>query len=299
MEFFSKIKSALTKTSEKISTALIGKKVDEEFIQQLENALIMADVGYETANELSKKIVDHKFPRDYSMNDVMKYLSNEIAEILLPYESKFFEKKFVYNPYIIFIVGVNGNGKTTTTAKIANILKKNGHNPLLVAADTFRAAAVEQLTYWAEKIGVDICKGKPDPSALVYESIQQAKANGNDVVLVDTAGRMQNRDDLLDELEKIKRVMKKLDSDAPHLTILVIDGLTGQAAYNQVDVFHKKIGVDGIIITKLDGTAKGGALIALTKKYGIKIIAISIGEKINDLKIFNAKEYANAILGID
>lgn len=299
MEFFSKIKSALTKTSEKISTALIGKKVDEEFIQQLEDALIMADVGYETANELSKKIVDHKFPRDYSTNDVMKYLSNEIAEILLPYESNFFEKKFVYNPYIIFIVGVNGNGKTTTTAKIANILKKNGHNPLLVAADTFRAAAVEQLTYWAEKIGVDICKGKPDPSALVYESIQQAKANGNDVVLVDTAGRMQNRDDLLDELEKIKRVMKKLDSDAPHLTILVIDGLTGQAAHNQVDVFHKKIGVDGIIITKLDGTAKGGALIALTKKYGIKIIAISIGEKINDLKPFNAKEYANAILGID
>lgn len=295
MEFFSKIKSALTKTAKKISTAITGKKVDAEFLQQLEDALIMADVGYETAAELSEKVADKKFSKDCSTTDIVNYLSGEIAKMLQPYESKFFEEKFTQNPYVILVIGVNGNGKTTTVAKIANIFKK--YNPLLVAADTFRAAAVEQLSYWAGKIGVDICKGKSDPAALVYESIQQAKSNGNGVILIDTAGRMQNRDDLLDELGKIKRVMKKLDPTAPHSTILVIDGLTGQAAHNQVDVFHEKIGVDGIIITKLDGTAKGGALIALTRKYGIKIIAIGVGEKIDDLKAFNAKEYADAILG--
>lgn len=301
MEIFSKIKDALRKTSEKISVAIAGKKIDKNFIEEMEDALILADIGFETASKLSQKISDKKFSKDSTDKDIIKHLSKEIREIITPYESDFFRKKFTYNPHIILMIGVNGNGKTTTIAKIANILKTLRYSPLLVAADTFRAAAVDQLMYWSKKINVDICAGKEksDPAGLVYEAIQKAKTNDNDVVLIDTAGRMQNREDLLDELKKIKRVIKKLDPNAPHTTILVIDGLTGQSAHNQVEVFHKKIGVDGIIITKLDGTAKGGALVSLTQKYKIKIIAIGVGEKIDDLKPFNAREYSNAIFGLD
>ena len=301
MEIFSKIKSAFQKTSDKISLAVTGKKIDEHLAEEIEEALILADVGIETASELSQKIADRKFPQDSTDIDIKRYLAREIQAILAPYESDFFDKKFEQNPHVILVMGVNGNGKTTTVAKIANILKKRGHSPLLIAADTFRAAAVEQLTYWAKRIGVDICSGKKnaDAAGLVYESIEKAKANGNDVVLIDTAGRMQNREDLLDELEKIKRVIKKLDTSAPHTSILVLDGLTGQATHNQVGVFLKKIGINGVIVTKLDGTAKGGTIISLARKYKIDIMAIGIGELIDDLRPFNAKQYSEAILGLD
>ena len=302
MSIFSKIKSALQKTSEKISISITGKKIDENFAQEIEDALTLADVGIETATELSSKIAGKKFSKELTDLDIKQYLANEISEILKPYESDFFKSvsEASHSPNIILVIGVNGNGKTTTIAKIANIFKNLGRSPLLVAADTFRAAAVEQLKYWSEKIGVDICVGKDkaDAAGLVFSAIEQAKRNNNDIVLIDTAGRMQNRNDLLDELEKIKRVIKKLDESAPHTTILVLDGLTGQAAHSQVDVFMNKIGIDGAIITKLDGTAKGGAVISLTKKYNLKIFAIGIGESLDDLKPFNAEEYSKAIMGL-
>lgn len=300
MSVFSKIKFALQKTSEKISISITGKKVDDNFAQEIEDALITADVGFETAAELSSKISGKKFSKTSTDIDIKLYLANEINEILNPYEADLFDINSSASPNIIMIMGVNGNGKTTTAAKIAYLFKNRGHFPLLVAADTFRAAATEQLKYWAEKIGVDICVGKEksDAAGLVFNAIEQAKKNNNDIVLIDTAGRMQNRNDLMDELEKIKRVIKKIDDMAPHTTILVLDGLTGQAAHNQVDVFMNKIGIDGVIITKLDGTAKGGAIISLTKKYKLKIFAIGIGESLEDLKSFNSEEYAKAIIGV-
>ena len=300
MGFFEKIKSALQKTSDKISVTITGKKIDENLRQEIEDALILADVGVKSATELAQKVADKKFPKDATDIDAKKYLADEIETILKPYEFDFFNQDLKPNPYIILVIGVNGNGKTTTIAKIANLLKESGKNPLLVAADTFRAAAVEQLKYWAKKINADILceKEKADPAGLVYSAMEYAKTNGNDVVLVDTAGRMQNRSDLLDELEKIKRVMKKIDNTAPHSTILVLDGITGQAAHSQVETFLNRIGIDGVIITKLDGSAKAGSIISLTEKYGIKVFAIGIGEAIDDLRPFNANEYAKALIGI-
>ncbi|MDR1982978.1 MAG: signal recognition particle-docking protein FtsY [Holosporaceae bacterium] len=299
MGLLDKIKDAFRKTSEKISTSIAGKKIDEIFIQEIEDALITADVGVETSAELAKKISHIKFSRETSDAEVKQFLANEICTLLKPYESNFFDGSFAHNPEIILVVGINGNGKTTTVAKIANIFKASGHNPLLVAADTFRAAATDQLKYWAERVDVNICVGpeKSDAAGLVYDAIKLSNTS-NDVILIDTAGRMQNRSDLLDELEKVKRVIKKLDDSAPHKTIMILDGLTGQAAHSQVETFLNKIGIDGIIVTKLDGTAKGGALISLTRKYKIPILAIGIGENLDDLKPFNAEEYSRAILGI-
>jgi fused signal recognition particle receptor len=300
MSFFSKIKSALQKTSDKISIAVSGKKVDEDFAKEIEDALILADVGIEASSELSEKISSKKFSKETTDLEIKQYLADEISLMLKPYESDLFNRSFTPTPFIIMVIGVNGNGKTTTVAKIANTLKNAGHTPLLVAADTFRAAAVEQLKYWASKLNVDICVGKEnaDAAGLVYNAIEQGKNNRNDIVLIDTAGRLQNRTDLLDELEKIKRVIKKIDATAPHATILILDGLTGQASHNQVEVFLNKIGIDGVIITKLDGTAKGGAIISLTQKYKINVFAIGVGESIDDIKQFDAQEYANAILGL-
>ncbi|MDR0580693.1 MAG: signal recognition particle-docking protein FtsY [Holosporaceae bacterium] len=300
MEFFDKIKDAFKKTSEKISLSIVGKKIDENFAQEIEDALIMADVGVKTAAMLAKKLTDRKFPKETTDQEVKQFLADEICELLKPYESNFFSANFSHNPEIILIIGVNGSGKTTTIAKIANFLKISGHRPLLVAADTFRAAAVEQLKYWAEKIAVDILEGreKADAASLAYDSVKLASVLNCDIVLIDTAGRMQNRSDLLDELEKMKRVVKKLDESAPHKIILALDGLIGQASHNQVDVFLNKIGIDGIIITKLDGTAKGGAIVSLTEKYCIPIFAIGVGESLGDLKPFSASEYAHALLGL-
>ena len=300
MGIFSKIKSALQKTSEKISITITGKKIDENLAQEIEDALILVDAGVETATELAKKVADKKFPKETTDFDVKKYLADEIEKMMKPYEADFFHQDFSHEPFVTLVIGVNGNGKTTTIAKIANILKTLGKKPLLVAADTFRAAAVEQLKYWAERISVDfLCgKEKADPAGLVYSALEHAKTNGNDIVLIDTAGRMQNRSDLLDELEKIKRVIKKIDTSAPHSTILVLDGITGQATHSQVETFLEKIGIDGVIVTKLDGSAKAGSLISLTRKYSIKIFAIGVGEGIDDLKPFDAADYAKAIMGI-
>ncbi|MDR3155680.1 MAG: signal recognition particle-docking protein FtsY [Holosporaceae bacterium] len=311
MEIFEKIKFALKKTSNQIALCISGRSGDHDFVQAMEEALIMADVGVVVAAELSGKIAEKKFPKNTSSDEIKKFLANEIAQLLLPYESDFLQKLSTLQsssgnniavagrPYVMLMVGVNGNGKTTTLAKIAHILKRSQHRPMLVAADTFRAAAVEQLKYWANYVGVDfLCAADgADAAGLVFQSIEEANANGNDVVLIDTAGRMQNRDDLLAELEKIKRVMKKIDNTAPHITILVLDGITGQAAHGQVEVFLNKVGVDGVVVTKLDGTAKGGAIISLIRRHKIPVLAIGTGEGIEDLRHFNAMEYAEGIVG--
>lgn len=309
MGFFSKIsdkitsrvKSALQKTSKQISISVIGKKIDKNLAQDIEDALILVDTGVETATKLASKVASQRFPQGSTDFDIRNYLAKEIEAIMRPYESDFLKKqKYSQKPYVILIIGVNGNGKTTTVAKLANLFKKNGEKLLLVAADTFRAAAVDQLKHWADYIGVDIICGKEkiDPASLVYGALERAKEQNCDVVIIDTAGRMQNRGDLLDELSKIKRVIKKIDQSAPHSTILVLDGITGQATHTQVEIFKNKIGIDGVVITKLDGSAKGGSLIALTQKYGVKIVGIGVGEGLEDLRGFSSEEYAKGIMGI-
>lgn len=299
MTLFDKIKNALKKTSSTISLAITGKKVDTEFLENLRDALILADVGVQTSDNLINELSKQKFEKELTEDDVKNALASNIEKMLIPYEKTLFTQ--LHFPEIVLIIGVNGNGKTTTIAKLANLLKKSGHKPLLVAGDTFRAAAVSQLDYWAQKIGVDICKGKEksDAAGLVYSAIEKAQKENYDVVLIDTAGRMQNRSDLLDELKKIKKVTKKLDADAPHSTILILDGLTGQATHSQVEIFKNEIGIDSIIITKLDATAKGGSIISLTKKYEIPVSHIGIGENLDDIQPFSAKQYAKALLAIN
>ncbi|MDR2107100.1 MAG: signal recognition particle-docking protein FtsY [Holosporaceae bacterium] len=304
MEFFDKIKNALKKTADQLSLSVTGKKPDENFIHEIEEALIRADVGAATAAKLAGKIADKKFSRETTEKEIRRYLADEICTLLKPFEGDFFRRRDPRNlrpdPEIILVIGVNGNGKTTTVAKIARMFKAAGRNPLLTAGDTFREAATEQLVLWAEKIGVDVYVGKKgaDPAGVVYDALKQSGPT-HDAVLIDTAGRMQNRGDLLDELEKIKRVIKKIDESAPHLTVLVLDGVTGQAAHSQAETFLRKIGIDGIIVTKLDGTAKGGALISLAEKYKIPILAVGIGEGPDDLKPFDAETYSNALLDVD
>lgn len=298
MRFLDKLKCALKKTSENILVAISGKKVGDEFYQEVEDALIKADVGVQAAALVTQKLAAKKFSKESTENEIKEFLMDEIIQLVKPYESGSI-CLIEHNPEIILVIGANGSGKTTTIAKLASILKKEGHNPMLIAADTFRAAAVEQLKYWGKSLSIEVFSGKDraDAAGLVYSGIEKAHAGKNDVVLIDTAGRTQNRDDLLAELEKIKRVIKKIDNSAPYKTVLVLDGLIGQTAHVQVDVFFNKIGVDGLIVTKLDSSAKGGVLISLTQKYKIPVLAIGTGEKIDDLQPFSAEEYTKAIFG--
>lgn len=297
MGILDKLKKTFRKTSESILTAVAGKKIDEKFYQEIEDALIRADVGAQTSIVLAQKLADKKFPRNATESEIKKFLVDEITQLLEPYEADLFDS-INKSPEIILVIGVNGNGKTTSIAKLANVFKKKGHNPLLVAGDTFRAAAVEQLKYWGNQLGVEVFHGKEqaDAAGVVYSGIEKAKSENKDVVIIDTAGRMQNRDDLIAELDKIKRVIKKIDETAPHKTILVLDGLTGQTAHLQVESFLNKVGIDGLIVTKLDSTAKGGVVISLTQKYKAPIFAIGVGEGMEDLQPFSANQYAKAIL---
>ena len=299
MGILDKLKKTFQKTSKNILTAIVGKKIDENFYQEIEDTLIRADVGAQTSIMLAQKLANKKFSRDATESEIKQFLANEIASLLKPYEADLFDS-IEHNPEVILVIGVNGNGKTTSIAKLANVFKKNGHDPLLIAGDTFRAAAVEQLKYWGNHLGIEVISGKEqaDAAGVVYSGLERAKSSGKDIVLIDTAGRMQNRDDLIAELDKIKRVIKKIDGTAPHKTVLVLDGLTGQTAHQQVESFLNKIGIDGLIITKLDSTAKGGVVIALTQKYKAPIFAMGVGEGVGDIESFSANQYARAILGI-
>lgn len=298
MGILDKLKKTFQKTSENILTAIVGKKIDENFYQKMEDTLIRADVGVQTSMMLAKKLADKKFPRDAKESEIKTFLEDEITSLLKPYEADIFNPTGK-NPEIILVIGVNGNGKTTSIAKLANIFKQKGHDPLLIAGDTFRAAAVEQLKYWGNQLDIEVfyAKDQADAAGIVYSGIEKAKSENKDIVLIDTAGRMQNRDDLIAELDKIKRVIKKIDDTGPHKTVLVLDGLTGQTAHLQVESFLNKVGIDGLIVTKLDSTAKGGVVISLTQKYKSPIFAIGIGEGVDDLQPFSADQYAKAILG--
>ena len=302
MGIFEKFKIGFKKSASTFASGLkdiiTKKEIDDKTLDQVEEYLIESDVGVNAASEIKEIISSEKIdPKKETLNEVNLILKNYIIELMKPLENNnFFNKSDKLK--IILISGVNGVGKTTTIGKIGKILKLNENKILFSACDTFRAAAIEQLENWAKKIDVEIIKSNQgsDPASVAYKAIDTAKKNNFNYVLIDTAGRLQNKKNLMDEYKKIANVAKKIDEEAPHEVILILDATTGQNVLNQVEEFNKIIPVTGLIMTKLDGTAKGGILIAVAKKYKLPIIALGLGEKEDDLQIFDAEKFSNAFI---
>ena len=300
MGIFEKFKFGFKKSAENIKSGLreiiVKKEIDDETLNKIEEFLISSDVGIDAASEIKSTIAEKKIdPNNETVDEINLILKNYILELMTPLERKdFFEKKEELN--ITLVSGVNGVGKTTTIGKIGKIFKDNGSEVLFSACDTFRAAAIEQLEAWSGKVGVPIVKSDPgsDPASVAYKSIEYAKNNNIKRVLIDTAGRLQNKKNLMDEFKKIAKVIKKTDETAPHDVVLVLDATSGQNIINQLEEFNKIIKITGLIMTKLDGTAKGGVLIAISKKYKVPILGLGLGEKEDDLQIFNAEQFADA-----
>jgi fused signal recognition particle receptor len=302
MSIFDKFKLGLSKSSKNLSSGLndliFKKKIDENMLNELEDFLIQSDVGVESAKELREKFANTKVnPKTVEKDEIFKIFSNYVYEILKPLE-KNLENINKNKPSVILIAGVNGVGKTTTIGKLGKILGQNNKKIVLGAADTFRAAAVSQLEVWAKRINADIIKSDDgaDPASVAYKALDHAKKNNFDYLLIDTAGRLQNKKNLMDEFKKISKVLKKIDSNAPHETFLILDATTGQSAISQVEEFKKISPITGIIMTKLDGTAKGGILLAIGKKFKLPIIALGMGEKEDDLQTFNSEYFSNALM---
>ena len=300
MGIFEKFKFGFKKSAENIKSGLreiiVKKEIDDDTLNKIEEFLISSDVGIDAASEIKSIIAEKKIdPNNETVDEINLILKNYILELMTPLERKdFFENKEKLN--ITLVSGVNGVGKTTTIGKIGQIFKNNGSEVLFSACDTFRAAAIEQLEAWSGKVGVPIVKSDPgsDPASVAYKSIEYAKNNNIKRVLIDTAGRLQNKKNLMDEFKKIANVIKKTDETAPHDVVLVLDATSGQNIINQLEEFNKIIKITGLIMTKLDGTAKGGVLIAISKKYKVPILGLGLGEKEDDLQIFNAKQFADA-----
>ena len=302
MSIFDKFKLGLSKSSKNFSSGLndliFKKKIDEDMLNELEDFLIQSDVGVESAKELREKFANTKVNSKSSGKDeIFKIFSDYASEILKPLE-KNLENINKNKPSVIIVAGVNGVGKTTTIGKLGKILGQNNKKIVLGAADTFRAAAVSQLEIWAKRINADIIKSNEgaDPASVAYKALDHAKKNNFDYLLIDTAGRLQNKKNLMDEFKKITKVVKKIDSDAPHETFLVLDATTGQSAIGQVEEFKKITPITGIIMTKLDSTAKGGILLAIGRKFKLPIIALGMGEKEDDLQVFNSEYFSNALM---
>ena len=305
MGIFEKFKLGLQKTASSFSSGLkeiiIKKEIDDKTLDEIEEFLIQSDVGIIASEEIKKIIAEKKVdPNKNKLDEINSILKDYIISLMSPLEkSVFFSKKTDLNA--VLISGVNGVGKTTTIGKIGKILKMNDNKVIFSASDTFRAAAIEQLEKWAKKIDVEIIKSSQgsDPASVAYKAVEEAINKNFTHVLIDTAGRLQNKKNLMEEYKKIANVTKKIDPKAPHEVILVLDATSGQNVINQVEEFNKIIPITGLIMTKLDGTAKGGILIALAKKYKLPIIALGLGEKEDDLQIFEAEKFANSFVNIN
>jgi fused signal recognition particle receptor len=301
MSWFGKLKSGLQKTShvltESIKTIVTYKKLDDAALEELEEQLIMADFGLSTTDKIIAKLRGHKYGSEVVESGLLQLLADEVAAILAPHAANL---EFGHHPHVLMLCGVNGNGKTTTAGKIAMREVEQGKKVMLVACDTFRAAAVEQLEVWAQRSGAQFVKGEvnADPASVAYKAVEQAKQEGVDVVILDTAGRLHNKSHLMDELAKVTRVIKKVLPEAPHDTILVLDATTGKNAIQQVKAFQDCVAISGLIVTKLDSTAKGGIIVTLADEFNIKIHAIGVGEGIEDLNSFNPQDLAKMMFGV-
>lgn len=301
MSWFKKLKAGLTKTTtpltQGIKDVFVKKKLDEATLMELEDVLIAADMGVTTSQHLIETLSKKKVDKEVTDEEVREIFAEEIAALLEPLAHPLTLNS---KPHICLVIGVNGTGKTTTIAKLAHDYKQNGHKVMMAAADTFRAAAIDQLKTWADRIGAPIIARAPgsDPASVSFESFEAARRENADLLFIDTAGRLQNKSNLMAELEKISRTLKKLDPEAPHEVILVLDATTGQNAMNQVEVFNSVIPLTGLVMTKLDGTAKGGIVVSLAQKFKLPILALGVGEGVDDLKPFEAKDFARSLMGL-
>jgi fused signal recognition particle receptor len=299
--FLSRLTQGLSRSATKLSgigAVFTKRKLDDEALQDLEDLLIAADLGTEVAKKIIANFRRTRFGREVSEDEVKQALAEEIAEILAPVA-----RPLVINPdrapHVVLVVGVNGNGKTTTIGKLAQQYRDQGLKPMLAACDTFRAAAVEQLQVWGQRTGAPVVSApaNSDPAGLAFDALTRAKAEGADVLLIDTAGRLHNKTALMEELAKIIRVIRKQDPTAPHSVLLVLDATTGQNALTQVGVFREMVDVTGLIVTKLDGSARGGIVVALAEEYGLPVHAVGVGEQVGDLRSFYPMDFARGLLG--
>ena len=301
---FARLKTGLNRTVGNIGNSLTAaftkRKLDSAALEELEDLLIAADLGPTIAASVSGKLAEDRFDKEICADEIKSALADVLADILLPVAHPL-RIDAENRPHVILVVGVNGTGKTTTIGKIAHNLTSDGKSVVLAAADTFRAAAIDQLQIWGERAGATVVRRDvgTDPAAVAYEGLQTAQARNADVLLVDTAGRLQNKSNLMDELAKVARVLDKLDEGAPHDCLLVLDATTGQNVLQQVEVFSKVCNVSGLVMTKLDGTARGGVLVAVAERFSLPVHYIGIGEGIDDLQPFAAREFARAVTGLN
>ncbi|MFP5512426.1 MAG: signal recognition particle-docking protein FtsY [Alphaproteobacteria bacterium] len=301
--WFAKLKEGLSKSSSKLTDGITSiftkRKLDDEALEELEELLITADLGPATAAKVTAELARTRFGKEVSPEEVKSTLAAEVSKIVTPV-AKPLVLDPALKPHVILVVGVNGTGKTTTIGKLARQFKAEGKNVMLAAGDTFRAAAVSQLKIWGERTGCPVVARDTgaDAAGLAYDALERAKAEGVDVLLIDTAGRLQNKTGLMEELRKIVRVIKKLDETAPHTTLLTLDATTGQNAHSQVEIFRDMVNVNGLILTKLDGSARGGVLVSLAEKFKIPVHAIGVGEGVYDLRPFDADAFAKSLMGL-
>lgn len=303
MGWLDRLKSGLGRTTEKLSGGITelfrSRKLDRAALDELEELLITSDLGVSTATRLTDALAKTKFDQEVSADEIRAMLAGEIAAILEPV-AKPLEIDTSHKPFVVLMCGVNGSGKTTTMGKMAKLYKEQGHSVMLAAGDTFRAAAIEQLQIWGERADCPVVANEQgtDAASLAFDAMGQARDAGSDILMIDTAGRLQNKNNLMDELKKIIRVIKKQDETAPHAVLLVLDSTVGQNAHSQVEVFRDMVDVSGLIMTKLDGTAKGGVVVGLAEKFGLPVHAIGVGESAEDLRPFDAKAFADSMMGL-
>ena len=303
--WFQRLKAGLSKTTARLTGGISGlfsgkRRLDQETLDEIEEVLIASDLGPATAAKLIANLAASRFDKEVEEREIREAFAQDIAGMLEPVAKPLLVRSDV-KPHVILVVGVNGSGKTTTIGKLAREFRAQGKSVMLAAGDTFRAAAIEQLKIWGERVGAPVIAKTQgaDSAALAYEALDAAKAAGADILLIDTAGRLHNKADLMAELEKVVRVLRKKDSDAPHDTILVLDSTTGQNALSQVKIFRELVKITGLVLTKLDGTAKGGVVVALADAHGLPVHAIGVGEGADDLKPFAARDFARSLMGLD
>ncbi len=299
--WFQRLKQGLSRSSQKLTESITGiftkRKLDRALLDELEEALIAADLGPATAAKLTTALAKDRYDKEVTSEEVRTLFAGEIAKLLDPVAKPLV---IAEKPHVVLVVGVNGSGKTTTIGKLAKLYQRQGKKVMLAAGDTFRAAAVEQLKIWGERAGVPVvARGEgADPAGLAFDALTAAKAEGIDLLLIDTAGRLQNKAGLMEELAKIVRVIKKVDSTAPHDCLLVLDATVGQNAHSQVEIFKEICQVSGLVLTKLDGSAKGGVLVALAERFGLPVVAIGVGEGADDLEPFTPQDFARSLMDV-